>query len=165
MRRTRRERNVGVCFIGFPIRRHGRTGFAFLHFCQASATSRFRRCFVTAMLRLYHTPVPLSCRHFVRQARERWRPAGDVLFTYRNKFRTCCWPKDSVALPSEQATLLNAIYETNGTRSGCVSMSFAGKAAITSLSNQSDANRTNSARRKSDGLNRPPVPVFSCSHF
>lgn len=39
--------------------------------------------------------------------------------TYQNQFRTCYWPKDSITLPNERATLLNAIYEANGTRSGC----------------------------------------------
>lgn len=49
--------------------------------------------------------------------RDGWQ--GVWVDTYRNKFRTCYWPKDSVTLVKDKASILNAIYETNGTRSGC----------------------------------------------
>ncbi|HEV2329843.1 MAG TPA: hypothetical protein VGY56_13755 [Verrucomicrobiae bacterium] len=49
--------------------------------------------------------------------REGWQ--GVWVDTYRNKYRTSYWPKDSATLPDKQAKLLEAIYKANGTRSGC----------------------------------------------
>jgi hypothetical protein len=39
--------------------------------------------------------------------------------TYRNKFRTSYWPKDSVETPSKQKELLNSIYKEAGSTKGC----------------------------------------------
>jgi hypothetical protein len=44
---------------------------------------------------------------------------GVWIDTYRQKFRTSYWPKDSIELPSEQNQLLPRIYKEAGSNKGC----------------------------------------------